>query len=132
MVDDKSTITMVSPESLQFSKTQLSHTSDSEEDDEEYYQVSRSDRTSFDDAFHRCYVARQMETSRLSIFVPSQSRYLAARVRVSSKRSCCTKIALSSPADRVKVYDTRYTHARIMQYRMFLEIMIFTEEKIRV
>ncbi|XP_026824527.1 cyclic AMP response element-binding protein A isoform X1 [Ooceraea biroi] len=38
MVDDKSTITMVSPQSLQFPKTQLSHTSDSEEDDEEYYQ----------------------------------------------------------------------------------------------
>ncbi|KAH0955562.1 hypothetical protein HN011_011621 [Eciton burchellii] len=38
MVDDKSTITMMSPKSLQFPKSQLSHTSDSEEDDEEYYQ----------------------------------------------------------------------------------------------
>ncbi|KAL6265613.1 hypothetical protein P5V15_002407 [Pogonomyrmex californicus] len=38
MVDDKSTITMVSTQSLHFAKTQLSHTSDSEEDDEEYYQ----------------------------------------------------------------------------------------------
>ncbi|XP_011872569.1 PREDICTED: cyclic AMP response element-binding protein A [Vollenhovia emeryi] len=37
MVDDTSTITMVS-QSLQFSKTNLSHTSDNEEDDEEYYQ----------------------------------------------------------------------------------------------
>ncbi|XP_011700277.1 PREDICTED: cyclic AMP response element-binding protein A [Wasmannia auropunctata] len=38
MVDDKSTITMVSPQSLHFAtKTHLSHTSDSEEDDEEYY-----------------------------------------------------------------------------------------------
>lgn len=39
MVDDKSTITIVSPQSLHFAKTQLSHMSDSEEDDEEYYQV---------------------------------------------------------------------------------------------
>lgn len=38
MVDDKSTITIVSPQSLHFAKTQLSHMSDSEEDDEEYYQ----------------------------------------------------------------------------------------------
>ncbi|XP_011067710.1 PREDICTED: cyclic AMP response element-binding protein A isoform X2 [Acromyrmex echinatior] len=38
MMDDKSTITMVSPQSLHFAKTHLSHTSDSEEDDEEYYQ----------------------------------------------------------------------------------------------
>lgn len=38
MVDDTSAITMVSPESLHFPKTHLSHTSDSEEDDEEYYQ----------------------------------------------------------------------------------------------
>jgi len=40
MVDDKSTITLVSPQSLHFAKTHFSHTSDSEEDDEEYYQVS--------------------------------------------------------------------------------------------
>lgn len=39
MVDD-TTITMVSPESFHFPKTHLSHTSDSEEDDEDY-QVSR-------------------------------------------------------------------------------------------
>ncbi|KAL6441678.1 hypothetical protein ACFW04_003656 [Cataglyphis niger] len=39
MVDDKSTITIVSPQSLHFAKTQLSHMSDSEEDDEEYYQM---------------------------------------------------------------------------------------------
>lgn len=39
MVDDKSTITIVSPQSLHFAKSQLSHISDSEEDDEEYYQV---------------------------------------------------------------------------------------------
>ncbi|GAB1859852.1 Cyclic amp response element-binding protein a-like protein [Camponotus japonicus] len=38
MVDDKSTITIVSPQSLHFAKSQLSHISDSEEDDEEYYQ----------------------------------------------------------------------------------------------
>ncbi|KAG5326349.1 CREBA protein, partial [Acromyrmex heyeri] len=38
MMDDKSTITIVSPQSLHFAKTHLSHTSDSEEDDEEYYQ----------------------------------------------------------------------------------------------
>lgn len=37
IVDDKSTITIVSPRSL-FAKSQLSHMSDSEEDDEEYYQ----------------------------------------------------------------------------------------------
>lgn len=40
-MDDKSTITMVSPQSLHFAKTHLSHMSDSEEDDEEYYQVSQ-------------------------------------------------------------------------------------------
>jgi len=45
MVDDKSTITMMSPKSLQFPKSQLSHTSDSEEDDEEYYQVSNISRS---------------------------------------------------------------------------------------
>ncbi|OAD57349.1 Cyclic AMP response element-binding protein A [Eufriesea mexicana] len=38
MVDDKSTITMVFPQSLHFSKNHMSQTSDSEEDDEEYYQ----------------------------------------------------------------------------------------------
>ncbi|XP_011256311.1 cyclic AMP response element-binding protein A [Camponotus floridanus] len=38
MVDDKSTITIVSPQSLHFAKSQLPHISDSEEDDEEYYQ----------------------------------------------------------------------------------------------
>ncbi|XP_031838378.1 cyclic-AMP response element binding protein A isoform X2 [Nomia melanderi] len=38
IVDDKSTITMVFPQSLHFSKNHLSQTSDSEEDDEEYYQ----------------------------------------------------------------------------------------------
>ncbi|XP_070163677.1 cyclic AMP response element-binding protein A isoform X1 [Polyergus mexicanus] len=38
MVDDKSTITLVSAQNLHFAKTQLSHMSDSEEDDEEYYQ----------------------------------------------------------------------------------------------
>ncbi|XP_071554320.1 cyclic AMP response element-binding protein A [Temnothorax nylanderi] len=38
MVDDTSAITMVSPQSLHFPKTHPSHTSDSEEDDEEYYQ----------------------------------------------------------------------------------------------
>lgn len=38
VVDDKSTITIVSPQSLHFAKTQLSHMSDSDEDDEEYYQ----------------------------------------------------------------------------------------------
>lgn len=37
-IDDKSTITMVSPQNLHFSRNQLSHTSDSEEDDEDYYQ----------------------------------------------------------------------------------------------
>ncbi|XP_054009296.1 cyclic AMP response element-binding protein A-like [Hylaeus anthracinus] len=39
IVDDKSTITMVFPQSLHFSKNHLSQTSDSEEDDEEYYQA---------------------------------------------------------------------------------------------
>ncbi|XP_076624768.1 cyclic-AMP response element binding protein A isoform X1 [Colletes latitarsis] len=38
IVDDKNTITMVFPQSLHFSKNHLSQTSDSEEDDEEYYQ----------------------------------------------------------------------------------------------
>ncbi|XP_076249162.1 cyclic-AMP response element binding protein A isoform X2 [Calliopsis andreniformis] len=38
IVDDKSTITMMFPQSLHFSKNHLSQTSDSEEDDEEYYQ----------------------------------------------------------------------------------------------
>ncbi|CAL7938808.1 unnamed protein product [Xylocopa violacea] len=38
IVDDKSTITMVFPQSLHFSNNHLSQTSDSEEDDEEYYQ----------------------------------------------------------------------------------------------
>lgn len=38
MVDDKSTITIVSSQTLHFAKSQLSHMSDSEEDDEEYYQ----------------------------------------------------------------------------------------------
>ncbi|XP_012537577.1 cyclic AMP response element-binding protein A isoform X2 [Monomorium pharaonis] len=38
MADDKSTITMMSPQSLHFTKTHLTHTSDSEEDDEEYYE----------------------------------------------------------------------------------------------
>lgn len=39
IVDDKNTITMVFPQSLHFSKNHMSQTSDSEEDDEEYYQV---------------------------------------------------------------------------------------------
>lgn len=38
IVDDKSTITMVFPPRLHFSKIHMSQTSDSEEDDEEYYQ----------------------------------------------------------------------------------------------
>ncbi|XP_017893306.1 cyclic AMP response element-binding protein A [Ceratina calcarata] len=38
IVDDKNTITMVFPQGLHFSKNHLSQTSDSEEDDEEYYQ----------------------------------------------------------------------------------------------
>ena len=38
IVDDKTTITMVFPQTLHFSKNHLSQTSDSEEDDEEYYQ----------------------------------------------------------------------------------------------
>lgn len=38
IVDDKSTITMVFPQSLHFPKNHMSQTSDSEEDDEEYYQ----------------------------------------------------------------------------------------------
>nr|KAF7429282.1 hypothetical protein H0235_005680 [Vespula pensylvanica] len=37
-IDDKSTITMVSPQNLHFSRNQLAPTSDSEEDDEDYYQ----------------------------------------------------------------------------------------------
>jgi len=41
MMDDKSTITIVSSQNLHFAKTHISHTSDSEEDDEEYYQVSQ-------------------------------------------------------------------------------------------
>lgn len=41
ILDDKSTITMVFPHSLHFAKNHLSQTSDSEEDDEEYYQVPR-------------------------------------------------------------------------------------------
>jgi hypothetical protein len=41
IVDDKSTITLLSPQSLHFTKTRRTHTSDSEEDDEECYQVSR-------------------------------------------------------------------------------------------
>lgn len=40
IVDDKTTITMVFPQTLHFSKNHLSQTSDSEEDDEEYYQVA--------------------------------------------------------------------------------------------
>ncbi|KZC07964.1 Cyclic AMP response element-binding protein A [Dufourea novaeangliae] len=43
MVDDKSTITMVFPQTLHFSKNHLSQTSDSEEDDEEYYQSMEVD-----------------------------------------------------------------------------------------
>lgn len=45
IIDDKSTITMVSPQSLHFAKAQFSHTSDSEEDEEEeeYYQVHQSE-----------------------------------------------------------------------------------------
>lgn len=39
ITDDKNTITMVFPQSLHFSKNHMSQTSDSEEDDEEYYQV---------------------------------------------------------------------------------------------
>ncbi|XP_060829325.1 cyclic AMP-responsive element-binding protein 3-like protein 2 [Bombus pascuorum] len=38
ITDDKSTITMVFPHTLHFSKNHMSQTSDSEEDDEEYYQ----------------------------------------------------------------------------------------------
>lgn len=38
IIDDKTTITMVFPQTLHFSKNHLSQTSDSEEDDEEYYQ----------------------------------------------------------------------------------------------
>ncbi|XP_011161779.1 cyclic AMP response element-binding protein A [Solenopsis invicta] len=38
IVDDKSTITLLSPQSLHFTKTPRTHTSDSEEDDEECYQ----------------------------------------------------------------------------------------------
>lgn len=38
IVDEKNTITMVFPQSLHFSKNHMSQTSDSEEDDEEYYQ----------------------------------------------------------------------------------------------
>ncbi|XP_070512147.1 cyclic AMP response element-binding protein A isoform X2 [Cardiocondyla obscurior] len=39
MVDDTSSITMVSPQSLHLPKIHISHASDSEEDDEEYYQI---------------------------------------------------------------------------------------------
>ncbi|XP_043799494.1 cyclic AMP response element-binding protein A isoform X2 [Apis laboriosa] len=38
IVEDKNTITMVFPQTLHFSKNHMSQTSDSEEDDEEYYQ----------------------------------------------------------------------------------------------
>ncbi|XP_078053650.1 cyclic-AMP response element binding protein A isoform X4 [Augochlora pura] len=41
IVDDKSTITMVFPQSLHFPKNHMSQTSDSEEDDEEYYQMEK-------------------------------------------------------------------------------------------
>lgn len=41
IVDEKNTITMVFPQSLHFSKNHMSQTSDSEEDDDEFYQVLR-------------------------------------------------------------------------------------------
>lgn len=42
MVDDKSTITILSPHTINHAKTQISHiASDSEQDDESYYQVFR-------------------------------------------------------------------------------------------
>lgn len=59
MVDDTSAITMVSPESLHFPKTHLSHTSDSEEDDEEYYQVSQLES-----------ILRQADRSRAIKYTP--------------------------------------------------------------
>lgn len=43
MVDDKSAITMVPPPCLHFAKTQVENMSDSEEDDEGFYQVAQSE-----------------------------------------------------------------------------------------
>jgi len=83
MVDDKSTITMVSPKSLQFPKSQLSHTSDSEEDDEEYYQVSRDEYL----MSHR--VIRQIKTPRHEIhfyLLTALSPFYSPPYRVSLNR----------------------------------------------
>ncbi|XP_003703464.1 cyclic-AMP response element binding protein A [Megachile rotundata] len=60
--DDKSTITMVFPQNLHFSKSHLAQTSDSEEDDEEYYQsmeVEEYNEASCDEKPGNLHASRQ-------------------------------------------------------------------------